>query len=59
MTALILNTCPFCGGDRLDNLQGYYVHCIDCGAKGPDGADDPIDAWNHRVGLDEAFEVHS
>ncbi len=43
-----LEYCPFCGSERLDNLQGDYVHCIDCGARGPCG-DDPITDWNHRV----------
>ncbi len=50
-----LNYCPFCGGHRLDNLQGDYVHCIDCGAQGPcpNWSEDPVDAWNHRCQWDE------
>ncbi len=40
--------CPFCGSTRLENFDGNYLRCIDCGACGPPNAL-PVNTWNRRV----------
>ena len=48
--SLIVLPCPFCGSLRLENFQGGWLVCIDCGARGPSriSADSPLEPWNRR-----------
>lgn len=65
MTTKDLNTpptgllrCPFCGSGNVlsvgfsnKGLTAYRVHCLNCGAKGPNSCDDDetIVLWNSRI----------
>jgi hypothetical protein len=50
--------CPFCGGNPLH--MGWYVCCMDCGAKGPsiemnESPDLAVEKWEKR--LDKQKEI--
>lgn len=42
--------CPFCGSLKATLMQGPYVECIECGARGPFGDDtaDLLAKWANR-----------
>jgi len=41
--------CPFCGSVALENLNGGFVRCIDCGCEGPHrGGEDALKLWCRR-----------
>jgi integrase len=47
-----LEPCPFCGGYHVTNegVTNKSIHCVDCGAYGPEPAYDAIDVdWNTRA----------
>ncbi len=58
-----LASCPFCGGEasfsewRYDHGWERYVHCLECGARGPecDNREDAIAAWNRRAPVPPAL----
>jgi Lar family restriction alleviation protein len=51
-----LEPCPFCGSTDLDfditrdDLEGHFVFCSNCGARGGDSYDDEgaVENWNKR-----------
>lgn len=53
-----LKSCPFCKSnnvspnDFLYAIRLWSVHCLSCGAQGPDGhtKQEAIEAWNRRAG---------
>lgn len=52
-----LKHCPFCGGENALLLPPGQIHCISCGAAGPDfniTRVEAVRAWNNRI--DESTE---
>lgn len=53
-----LKPCPFCKSDNVSPNDFLYaiflwnVHCLSCGARGPDShtKQEAIEAWNQRAG---------
>lgn len=52
----VLLPCPFCGSTHTEQPWPHLaVHCIDCGAHGPDfgTVEDQRERWNKRVVTEE------
>ena len=47
-----LKPCPFCGGETALLFAPGQIHCISCGAAGPDSTITRVEAvmaWNSRI----------
>ena len=54
-----LKACPFCGGENAVLFEPGQIHCLSCGAAGPDfniTQMEAVRAWNQRVDLRERTE---